>query len=97
MVEGSFINLSCPFIVGQRLLSILSILLWRKSTFYLAEEVCSSVRGSLKPRTIEKCVSSNFWLKDKYQDHFIRPKKLSTLMLKFLKNKRSNLFVDTVM
>ncbi|KNZ55977.1 hypothetical protein VP01_2529g3, partial [Puccinia sorghi] len=36
-------------------------------TFSSAADVCSSGRGSLKPRTIEQCVSSNVWLKEGIQ------------------------------
>jgi hypothetical protein len=32
--------------------------------FSSASDVCSSGRGSLKPRTIERCVSSHMWLKE---------------------------------
>ena len=33
-------------------------------TFSAAADVCSSGRGRLKPRTIERCVSSHMWLKE---------------------------------
>jgi len=36
-------------------------------TFSSAADVCSSGRGSLKPRTIERCVSSHMWLKQGIQ------------------------------
>ncbi|KNZ54633.1 hypothetical protein VP01_2897g2, partial [Puccinia sorghi] len=36
-------------------------------TFSSAADVCSSGRGSLKPRKIEQCVSSNVWLKEGIQ------------------------------
>ncbi|KNZ56330.1 hypothetical protein VP01_2432g2, partial [Puccinia sorghi] len=34
-----------------------------EQTFSSAADVCSSGHGSLKPRTIERCVSSHMWLK----------------------------------
>ncbi|POW11056.1 hypothetical protein PSTT_05573 [Puccinia striiformis] len=38
-----------------------------EQTFSSAADVCSSGRGSLKPRTIERCVSSHMWLKEGVQ------------------------------
>jgi hypothetical protein len=36
-------------------------------TFSSAADVCSTGRGKLKPRTIERCVSSHMWLKEGIQ------------------------------
>ena len=38
-----------------------------EQTFSSAADVCSSGCGSLKPRTIERCVSSHMWLKQGIQ------------------------------
>ena len=35
--------------------------------FSSAADVCSTGRGSLKPQTIERCVSSHMWLKEGIQ------------------------------
>ena len=49
-----------------------------KHTFSSAADVCSSGQGSLKPKTIEQCVSSHMWLKEgiKLEGNFQKAQKI---------------------
>ncbi|KAI7945045.1 hypothetical protein MJO28_010740 [Puccinia striiformis f. sp. tritici] len=61
-----------------------------KRTFSSAADVCSSGRGSLKPRTIERCVSSHMWLKEGIQvtGSFVKAQSIVTAHTNFIQNKK---------
>ncbi|KNZ44708.1 hypothetical protein VP01_8907g1, partial [Puccinia sorghi] len=51
--------------------------------------------GSLNPRTIEQCVSSNLWLKEGIQvsGSFYKAQKIIKTCTEFSEKKRSNLLI----
>ncbi|KNZ64484.1 hypothetical protein VP01_10233g1, partial [Puccinia sorghi] len=70
-LEVYFKNMDClatPAAKDQKILLIYSeSSCAADQTFSSAANVCSSGRGSLKPKTIGRCVSSHMWLKQGIQ------------------------------
>ncbi|KNZ46530.1 hypothetical protein VP01_719g4 [Puccinia sorghi] len=82
-IMGPFKDISCPIVFGQRLLSQLSIIFGH---------------GSLKPGTIERCVSSHRWLKQGIQvtGKFEKTQKIFKDYIDFSQKIISDLFLQKI-